>query len=681
MIFNPSNKLPYRRYVLGIAIALIIFAGTDAYCANVKQEMTAAVDAVRPALVRIHVVSTDYRQGREMKIESFGSGVIISPEGYAVTNHHVAADAERIMCTLADKREVDAKLVGTDPLADIAVIKLISPDGKPFPSAQWGDSSKLEVGDYVYAMGCPYALSQSVTMGMISNTELVMPPGSYSECFELDGEDVGSIVRWIGHDALIRPGNSGGPLVDRTGKIVGINEISFGLSGAIPSNLARKVVEQIIEKGKVTRSWLGLEVQPLLESSGLERGVLVSGILEGSPADKAGFRSGDILLRLAGREVTARFREEIPLFNQFVADLPVGKPVQAVVLRDRKEQTLTVVPVEREKATDKQHELRSWGICCTNITYLMQKEMRRETQDGVLVTSVLPSGPAGSAKPPLREQDVITSVGGQPVKDVAALRSVTKQLTEGKEEPIPVVVQFERKLKHYATVVKIGKNEQSQTGAEISKAWLPIDSQVLTRELAEALGVPNKTGVRITQVYPESSASKAGLMVGDIILKLDGEDIPAEQEGDEDVLPSLIRQYDVGSKVKLDIVRDGKPMSLEVELEASPRLAQDLPRYENDDFEFTARDIAFEDWAAGNVPRGQAGALVESVKEGGWAAVGMLRSGDTITAVDRVQITNLDDLKRALEQVAQKKPKMVVFEVRRGIHTVFLEIEPSWPEL
>lgn len=681
MIFNPSNESPYRRYALGIAVALVIFAGTDAYCANVKQEMTAAVDAVRPALIRIHVVSTDYRQGREMKIESFGSGVIISPEGYAVTNHHVAADAERIMCTLADKREVDAKLVGTDPLADIAVIKLISPDGKPFPSAQWGDSSKLEVGDYVYAMGCPYALSQSVTMGMVSNTELVMPPGSYSECFELDGEDVGSIVRWIGHDALIRPGNSGGPLVDRTGKIVGINEISFGLSGAIPSNLARKVVEQIIEKGKVTRSWLGLEVQPLLESSGLERGVLVSGILEGSPADKAGFRSGDILLRLAGQEVTARFREEIPLFNQFVADLAVGKPVQAVVLRDGKEQTLTVVPVEREKATDKQHELRSWGICCTNITYLMQKEMRRETQDGVLVTSVLPSGPAGSAKPSLREQDVITSVGGQPVKDVAALRSVTKQLTEGKEEPTPVVVQFERKLKHYATVVKIGKNEQSKAGAEISKAWLPIDFQVLTRELAEALGVPNKTGVRITQVYPESSASKAGLMVGDIILKLDGEDIPAEQEGDEDVLPSLIRQYDVGSKVKLDIVRDGKPMSLEVELEASPRLAQDLPRYENDDFEFTARDIAFEDWAAGNVPRSQAGALVESVKEGGWAAVGMLRSGDTITAVDRVQITNLDDLKRALEQVAQKKPKTVVFEVRRGIHTVFLEIEPSWPEL
>jgi len=158
---------------------------------EIKTEMTAAVQAVRPALIRILVVSAQYDQGREIKMESSGSGIIISAEGYAITNHHVAGNAERLVCTLADKREVDAKLVGTDPLADIAVIKLISPDGKPFPVASFGDSSKVEVGDRVYAMGCPYALSQSVTNGIISNTEMVLPGPFASEEFTLEGEDVG----------------------------------------------------------------------------------------------------------------------------------------------------------------------------------------------------------------------------------------------------------------------------------------------------------------------------------------------------------------------------------------------------------------------------------------------------------------------------------------------------------
>ena len=308
-----------------ILIAALLFSAVSCSADEIKRETTTAVEAVRPALIRILIVAADYRQGREMKTESAGSGVIISPEGYAITNHHVAMDAKRIVCTLADKREVEAALVGTDPLADIAVIKLNSPDKKPFPYAAFGDSSKLGVGDRVFAMGCPLALSQSVTMGIISNTEMIMPGFASDDDFKLEGEDVGSIVRWIGHDALIRPGNSGGPLVDPNGKIVGINEISYGLSGAIPSNLAKEVADKLIAKGKVTRSWLGLEVQPLLESSRLYKGILVSGVMDDSPAKAAGFRSGDVLLRLGEKNIVARFKEEVPLFNQFVADLPIGR--------------------------------------------------------------------------------------------------------------------------------------------------------------------------------------------------------------------------------------------------------------------------------------------------------------------------------------------------------------------
>ena len=153
-----------RFSLIAVAIGLTIAFSPVCRADDGRQETTPAVEAVRAALIRIHIVSAEYRQGREIKAESSGSGVIISPDGYAVTNHHVTMDAERIACTLADRREVEAKLVGTDPLADIAVIKLDSPDGKPFPTATFGDSSKLKVGERIFALGCPLALSQSITM-------------------------------------------------------------------------------------------------------------------------------------------------------------------------------------------------------------------------------------------------------------------------------------------------------------------------------------------------------------------------------------------------------------------------------------------------------------------------------------------------------------------------------------
>ena len=164
-----------------------------------------------------------------------------------------------MFCTLWNREEVEADLIGTDPLTDISIIKLRPEKAMHFQPASFGDSSKLRVGDYVLAMGSPMALSQSVTLGIISNTEMVMPRfwGTRGS-FRLDGEDVGALVRWIGHDAAIYGGNSGGPLVNLEGDIVGINEISYGLSGAIPGNLAKSVADQLIAHGKVARSWVGL---------------------------------------------------------------------------------------------------------------------------------------------------------------------------------------------------------------------------------------------------------------------------------------------------------------------------------------------------------------------------------------------------------------------------------------
>src|SRR6185503_19364504 len=224
---------------------------------KMRVAVDAAVARMTPALVRIRVVSVSYGEGREVKSQAVGSGAIITREGHVVSNHHVAGRAVRIFCTLSDREEIEAELIGTDPLTDICVIQWKPAKSREFRPAKFGDSGKLRVGDSVLAMGSPMALSQSVTLGIVSNLEMVMPRffGS-SGRLRQEGEDVGSLVRWIAHDAQIYGGNSGGPLINLAGEIIGINEIRMGLSGAIPGNLAQRVAERLIKFGKVTRAWV-----------------------------------------------------------------------------------------------------------------------------------------------------------------------------------------------------------------------------------------------------------------------------------------------------------------------------------------------------------------------------------------------------------------------------------------
>src|SRR5688500_15446113 len=291
------------RLIACVAVIGMVIAGpASAQDSGAGQSaaVEAALSRVAPSLVRIHVVTVDHHDGREIKREASGSGTIITPEGHVVTNHHVAGKTRSIVCTLPTREEIPAELVGTDPISDIAVLKLRPAKPRTFPAAKFGDASKLKVGDRVLALGSPLALSQSVTMGIVSNTEMIMPQLFWPfNRMTLEGEDVGSLVRWIGHDAPIFGGNSGGPLINMDGQIVGVNEISMGLAGAIPADLAREVAEAIIREGRVKRSWLGVDIQPLLKSSPVERGALVGGTIEGSPAEQAGFQSGDILVKLA----------------------------------------------------------------------------------------------------------------------------------------------------------------------------------------------------------------------------------------------------------------------------------------------------------------------------------------------------------------------------------------------
>jgi serine protease Do len=683
MLLGSSPRyLQFVLFAVGVVFvseALNGGAKETAIPAAVRSQVDAAIAKVKPALVRIRVVSTDYSEGREVKTQAVGSGAIITKDGYLITNHHVAGHATRMFCTLWNREEIEADLIGTDPLTDISVLKLRPDKPMKFEPASFGDSLKLRVGDYVLAMGSPMALSQSVTLGIISNTEMTMPRfwGAGGR-FRLDGEDVGMLVRWIGHDAAIYGGNSGGPLVNLRGEIIGINEISFGLAGAIPGNLARRVADEIMAHGKVARSWLGVDVQPLFKHGKDEHGLLIAGVMENSPADSAGLKPGDLLLRIGTHTTDVRFEEQLPEVMAVLAGLPIGKEVEAVVRRNGKDLTFRLVPLEREEAFPRQSEIKPWGFTVRDFSSLLAREMKRPTLEGVMVTSVRPGGPAGSAKPAIEPRDVLVEVNGRLIRNVQALKDLTRKLRDGKTTPVPVVATFERKAARYFAVVRIGLEEVKDPGLEVTKAWLPVETHVISRDIARQLDQPGLKGFYITRVYPNTTAAAAGLKPGDFIVAVDGEKLSATDSEYSDELATLIRQYDIGKKVELYVIRGKEQLKIPVELVRSPRLKREMKKYRNDDFEFTAREVSFFDRVEEQWNNDQSGALVEDVKSGSWAELGTLSPGDLILDVNGQRIDGIDSLRQQMEKIAASKEKMVVIKVLRGIHTSYLEIEPNW---
>jgi serine protease Do len=681
-----SRRIRCRR-ALGLAgVALLLAASpsggsrqSQSSPADLHKLIEAADARMQRALVRIRVVTTDFRGGREVKTQEVGSGAIITKDGYVITNHHVAGHAARIFCTLWDREEIEAELIASDPLTDIAVIKLKPGDKRVFTPAVFGDSSLLQVGEQVLAMGSPMALSQSVTLGIISNLQMIMPRfwGGRGR-FRLDGEDIGALVRWIGHDAPIHGGNSGGPLCNLRGEIVGINEISFGLGGAIPGNLAKAVAFELMAHGKIKRSWLGIDVQPLFKEWKTARGVLIAGVQEHSPAAQAGLLPGDILLSLAGKPLNVHFDEEMPDFMGLASSLPIGKPADAVLRRGSNEIHVALIAIERGEMFPPEQELKAWGMTARNFSFLLAREMKRPNLKGVLVTSVRPGGPANDAKPPLERDDVLVAVNGAPMNCVQDVVELTRKISERPSERVPVIASFERRAAKYLAVVRVGIEEEKDPGLEVTKAWLPVETRVISREIAAQLGRPELKGFYISRVYPGGTAEKAGLKPGDFVVAVDGEKLTASRPENEDDLSTMIREYDVGKTVEMSVLRDLKPLKVPVELERSPRLRREMKKYRNDDFEFTTRNVSFFDAIDEQWDKNQQGAFVDQVKPGSWAELGGLEGGDLVVEVDGRPVGNVDGLRSIMEQIAAERKPTLQMKVLRGVHSAYLEMEPDW---
>lgn len=638
-----------------------------------------SLSEVYKAIVRIEVISEKGSSGRMMKSRSTGSGVITRKDGIVITNHHVAGKATRLTCRLYNGEEIMADLVGADAMTDLAVLKLRLEERKNLAAnlkvAKFGNSDEVKVGDICYAMGSPAGLSQSITRGIVSNLAMISP---FRGSFRLDGENVGELVRWLGHDAIIFPGNSGGPLVDIKGRIIGINEVGIGsLGGAIPSNLAKKIADELTEHGFITRSWTGLECQPVFEEQ--KKGIIIAGIIKDSPGEKAGFLPGDRIVKYNGHRVDAQIPEDLPLFNQLSSSVKPGKKIKIDGFRNGIKQTWHLSAQHREAAFSKEEELNSWGITVRNFTLMSSLEARRENSDGVQVHSVGRGGPSFSAKPAMMPGDVITMVKGESIRNVKELLDLTRKITRGKNKPVSTLVKFERNLAQYLTVIKIGPEPDENQPLEAWKPWLGISTQVLTKELSNALGLPSSTrGIRVAQVFPDTPAQDGGLQAGDLLFRVDGQIITASRPEDAEVFSNMIKQYKTDASISLSGEREGKPLDLNISLTKRPPPSNELPKLKDETFEFSLREISFADRVNARLSDNHAGIIVDNVEPAGWAALSGLRQGDFLLEIEKQPIKSIEQYKEMIEKQINAQKEKIIFFVRRGIHTMYLEVQPDW---
>jgi serine protease Do len=405
-------------------------------CASVKPEeevIQEAKDKVFPAVVFIKPIQQEFRGGKLEKIQVFGSGAIISPEGYVVTNNHVAEKATEIRCVLSDKEEVTAKLVGLDPETDLAVIKLNLAERKtktPLPVAEFGDSNQLKVGELVMAMGAPHGFERSVSRGIVSSVERHLDFAPYN--------------LWIQTDAAINPGNSGGPLVDIRGRIVGINARGMrgadNLGFAIPAAVVKDVVDRILKDGKVQRAWTGLKFQALKDfrkSSYIDakHGVLIASVDEGSPGEKAKLHAGDIAVAVNGEPVRGMYETDLPAVERRFAALTIDRPAVLDVQRGAETVTVTLTPSSKGRQEGEDFECKKWDMTVKEITKFSDPFLHFQRPRGVFVQGVKFNGNARTSG--FTNFDIITQIGDRPVeslKDVRDAYDAAAKVEKGKRK-------------------------------------------------------------------------------------------------------------------------------------------------------------------------------------------------------------------------------------------------------
>jgi serine protease Do len=387
-----------------------------------RQVIREAKQEVFPAVVFIKCIRDTHESGKRRAQEVSGSGVIISEQGELLTNWHVIEKATEVRCLLYDGRAMDATVVGSDKDTDLALVQLTLPaDARPLPFAKLGDASRLQEGDFVMAMGAPWGLSRSVSIGIVSCTRRYLPENSeYSN--------------WLQTDASISPGNSGGPLVNTDGEIVGINSRGVLIGGdmgfSVPSQTILNVVTQIRGNGRVNWSWVGLQLQPLrdLEKNmyfDADEGVMVAGTDPDSPARAAGIEARDRIVSINGKPVMGMTEEDLPEIRTLIGLLPKGRPADVEIYRGRERRIVQLTPREKGSVIGDELDCPRWDLTMKAINQFENPNLHFHRKEGVFIYGVKYPGNASSSG--LQSQDIILAIDSCEVRSLQDVKRIHEE--------------------------------------------------------------------------------------------------------------------------------------------------------------------------------------------------------------------------------------------------------------
>jgi serine protease Do len=407
---------------------------------DLRQIISRAKSEVFPALIFVKPIVEDYESGEKKQQEVFGSGVIISADGYAVTNWHVVDKAITINCVLNDKRQVATELIGSDRDTDLALLKLPAPaEGASYPFARLAETAAVQEGDFVMALGSPFGFQRSISLGIISNAERYLG-------FETDYKD----NTWIQTDAAINPGNSGGPLIDTQGRIVGINTLGVGGTGlgfSIPATVVKDTIGRLKQGGRVVRAYTGLRLQAIKDFYSntfidSDHGVLVTGVEENSPAAAAGIKTGDILLTVGGAPVEGTYAEMLPEIWRRLSDLPVDKPTVMQLKRGGETVQVSVKPEDKGRLEGEDYDCRRWNLTLKEINKYRTPNLYYLTPKGVYIQGIKYPGNAASAG--LARQDIIVKIDNKPVETIADVKKIHEQIMQDQQREKKVMFEILR---------------------------------------------------------------------------------------------------------------------------------------------------------------------------------------------------------------------------------------------
>ncbi len=444
---------------------------------SLEEARKVARDRVYPATVRVDARRSEFIAGERRRIGGNGSGVIFDDQGHILTNYHVAGRAQELTCILYNKERVRAKLIGGDPWTDLAVIQLdldeVRKKGVTFQWAAFGDSSKVEEGDGVLAIGSPFGLSRSISNGIISCHDRIL-----GTALDLGGGlETGLFSTWLQTDAAINPGNSGGPLVNFRGEVIGINTRGGGgndLGFAVPINVAKEVIQQILAKGRVTRSSVGLSLQPLQDLEtffevGKTEGAVISAVEADGPAAQAGIQAQDILQEYNGEKVEGRYPEQLFDLRRRISDTPVGAKVQVKVRRAGEIRSFEITTEELTTVRSEEQDFAKWGLVGQDITDRLAQRENLQGTKGVYVTGVRHGQPAEKAN--LEKGDVITRLGD---KDVLNVRDLKREYDASvRQKQTMVLLKVRRGLAVVPTVMRIDYEEGKKPATPAKDAKSP----------------------------------------------------------------------------------------------------------------------------------------------------------------------------------------------------------------